>query len=200
MSAKDINQGPEYQEIIDFLDRQPVTPEIQYFLESQIYSQIYYFKELLGDDNKSELFKDYLKQQILNSEKAITDMIYEVRRKDDYKTVIITGNTFKLKNLNKPKDITITPEVVQTFLWNRERILVYKTELQQLSKTRTPTIVKFESLFIDAINEGFVSERKEGAESRISETIKCLKKYLDKNGQWRGMDEKEIKKLTVVSD
>jgi hypothetical protein len=192
-----MNNKPSYQEIISFLDQQPTTPEIQYFLENQIYTQMYYFKDLLNDDKV--LFAEYLRQQILSAEKAMTDMIYEIRNRNVYRKVIITGNAFRLKNEKISSDVSITPEMAENFTWNKERILIYKAELQAQPKGGITTDpVSFISLFADAINDCPVSKRDEVARERIRVTIDCLKAHLDKNNHWRKMDEGEDANLIIV--
>lgn len=124
-----INEGSLYRDILNFLNKQPVTAQIEDYINIQISPQVDHYKALFAEN--TQLFDDYLRREISNAEKVMTDIVFEIRHKNTYRTVIIAGTRFKLKNNEAEKTgvIEVAPELIEAYLWNRERIKYYTLEL-----------------------------------------------------------------------
>lgn len=163
-----IDGNQKYPELIGFLDQQPINPAVQYALENQVYFQILYFKDLL--ENDTELCKDYLRQEIQSAERIMSDLIYNR-----------TVPTFYMDS---------SPETIEKFTWNKERLLIYISEYKALSAGNTAKPVDFITLFSDVIVDRSKSAAQKEAQERIRLIKDCLTDYLDENNNWRKIDEK----------
>ena len=148
---------------IPIFDPEQLSPQERYKLELNVYYQINYFKNLMG--SHQDLFKDYLRQEILYSQNQMSRLM---------------NNTARLLSYEK----NAPGSVAKILKFDQERLLIYVAELGALTKAKQRTkSVKIEDLFIDAIKDRTKIKARELADERIKLTVLCLKDFLDYNNK-----------------